>query len=265
MVLSIFRSSRLLEKPTESTTLIVESCVKEIVHLYNLKKWIRELCVQALSTIFKTIHDDYFSVALSQCRLLFEEVERNDEEELYVPVALSPASLLLMLQIQMIVHERQITLESEDLTRLFIDNSLVSPSLLKNHMSIYKESSFTFPKLHPLWEVSVHYIRSLSTSPENELIEWWTNVTDQVLSVSPERKGYVLYRVMRCSMCLKVCQMLFPFVPSSLLPMLLNDKICNVITSNSGNSKNYLHEQTIQLLDFFVSVPLWVFLDTIVY
>lgn len=53
--------------------------------------------------------------------------------------------------------------------------------------------------------------------------------------------------------------MLFPLVSSSMLPMLLNEKICTVISTNSGNSKNYLHEQTLHLLEFLVTVMMFHF------
>lgn len=193
-ILSLFRSSRFLkEKSTDSTISVVESATKEIVRLYNLKTWMRELCVQTISTMLKTVHNDLIPIILSQCRLLFEEISMNEDEELIVPVPLSPASLLLMLQIQIALHDRNIHLENGDLVRVFVHNADISPTQLKNQMTIYKESSFTFPKLHPLWEVSIQYIRSLSNTPDATLIEWWTAVTDHVLSASPERRGFISF------------------------------------------------------------------------
>ena len=56
------------------------------------------------------------------------------------------------------------------------------------------------------------------------------------------------------STCMKVCQLLFPVTPSGLLERLLNHRVMNVITSNSGHNKNYMHEQAVQLLDFLVTV-----------
>ena len=56
---------------------------------------------------------------------------------------------------------------------------------------------------------------------------------------------------------MKVCQLLFPVTPSGLLERLLNHRVMNVITSNSGHNKNYMHEQAVQLLDFLVTVRFW--------
>ena len=254
-ILSLFRSCRFLnDSPSETVTTVVENCAKEVVSLYTLKSWIRELCVQTISTMIKTVHPDLVVVILTQCRSLFEEVKEEENDELIVPIDLSPASLLLLLQIQIILHDRSISLNNSELTRLYINNPEITPSHLKTFMTLYKESSFTFPKLHPLWDTSIHFIQSLSSTPDVTLMEWWTAVTDQVLSTSPERKGYIHFSWIINRMCLKVCQMLFPLVSSSMLPMLLNDKICTVISSNSGNSKNYLHEQTLHLLEFLVTV-----------
>ena len=59
---------------------------------------------------------------------------------------------------------------------------------------------------------------------------------------------------MMTSTCMKVCRYLFPVIPSSMLDRLLAIRVMNIIKSNSGNSKNYMHEQAVQLLDFFVTV-----------
>lgn len=61
-------------------------------------------------------------------------------------------------------------------------------------------------------------------------------------------------RGMMNSTCMKVCRYLFPVIPSSMLDRLLSIRVMNIIKSNSGNSKNYMHEQAVQLLDFFVTV-----------
>lgn len=53
---------------------------------------------------------------------------------------------------------------------------------------------------------------------------------------------------------MKVCQLLFPVTPSGLLERLLNHRVINILTSNSGHNKNYMHEQAVQLLDFLVTV-----------
>lgn len=53
---------------------------------------------------------------------------------------------------------------------------------------------------------------------------------------------------------MKVCRLLFALTPSSQLGELLNARVMAVIKSNSGSSKNYMHEQVVHLLDFFVSV-----------
>ena len=57
-------------------------------------------------------------------------------------------------------------------------------------MNIYKECSYTFPKLHPLWNVSIQYILAIADNAESVSVEWWNMVTNQVLTFSPERKGY---------------------------------------------------------------------------
>ena len=59
------------------------------------------------------------------------------------------------------------------------------------------------------------------------------------------------------STCMKVCRYLFPVIPPTMLNQLLTTRVMNTIKSNSGNSKNYMHEQAVQLLDFFVTVSLF--------
>ena len=157
-----------------------------------MKSWIQDLCVQVLLTMLKNVHTHSISTILTQCKIIFEENAVNDDEELIVPRPFTPASLVLMLQIQQLLVEKEIGFdENEDLSRLFVHNTEVTPSLLHNYISVYKESSFTFPKLHPLWRTTIDYIRSLepAETAEASLLQWWSVVVDQVLSSSPERKG----------------------------------------------------------------------------
>lgn len=71
-----------------------------------------------------------------------------------------------------------------------------------------------------------------------------------------ERRRWVSSPSLSRSTCLKVCRLLFAQTPSSQLGELLNARVMAVIKSNSGGSKNYMHEQVVHLLDFFVTVAL---------
>ena len=48
-------------------------------------------------------------------------------------------------------------------------------------------------------------------------------------------------------------QLLLPHIPTSLLNEVLNSKICNVLTTSTGNKK-VLHEMTMNFLNFLVTV-----------
>ena len=187
-ILALFRSSRLVQNDYAE---VVENCTKEIVRLYNMKSWIQDVCVQTLITMLKNVHVDSISTILSQCKMLFEENAMNEDEELVVPHPFTPASLVLMFQVQKLLAEKEIDYEdNDDLSRLFVHNTEVTPYLLHNYMNVYKETSFTFPKLHPLWTTTIDYICSLeSNASEEVLLQWWSAVVDQVFSSSPERKG----------------------------------------------------------------------------
>ena len=130
-ILALFRSSRFLnEEPTENTKEIVENCAKELVRLYKLKKWICELCVQTIAVMLRSTHKDYIPLILTQCRSIFEEVKNNDGEDLIIPLPLTPASLCLLLQAQLILHERTISFDDDD------DIEVLAYSFIKNRFHI---------------------------------------------------------------------------------------------------------------------------------
>ena len=122
-ILALLRSSRFLNEE------IVENCAKELVRLYKLKKWICELCVQTIAVMLRSTHKDYIPIILTQCRSIFEEVKNNDGEDLIIPLPLTPASLCLLLQAQLILHERTISFDDDDM-------EVVVYSFIKNRFHI---------------------------------------------------------------------------------------------------------------------------------
>lgn len=187
-ILAIFRSTRLLdEEPTAETTELVAQCAKELVNLFSTKRWLREICVQSLCTLLRNVHPSLIPTVLEASLPIFEEQRSTDEEDLVIPVRLSPASLLYLLQIVPILRQREVMLTPE-LSRVYLQNNAVEPNRLRGLMGVYKESVFTFPKLHPLWPATVEYIRAVAEEPEYTLMTWWTAVTEQVLGATTERR-----------------------------------------------------------------------------
>lgn len=255
-ILSLFRSTRFLnDPPTEETREIVEKCIEEILRLYNQKRWLHEICVQTLNTVLRSSHPGLTSLILKCSLPLFRESRVDDNNEvLLIPIPLNPSSLLYLLEVQLFLHGKDLQFDDEEVERTFVKNAEVTPHHLCHLMSVYQGSTFTYPTIHPLWPVSIEYIRVFAEDPEDSLMSWWDAVTTQVLSSSPERQGLacrwgVMHRVV-----LKVCRSLFPLVSTASLSRLLNKATVQLIRSVSGNSKNYLHKQALHLLNFFVTV-----------
>ena len=179
----------LSKEASESDIEITRKCTSEIVRLFGLKNWLCDICTQTLITMLQTSHNSLVPVILEGCVPLYEETSRNEEEELVTPVALSPSSLLLLLQIQLLLRERSLEIANPSLAHIFVNNASVNAGRLATLMSVYAASSYVFPKLHPLWSTSITYIQTFSESPDVALIDWWNAVTDEVMPSSMDRKG----------------------------------------------------------------------------
>ena len=189
-ILALYRSTRFLSKEaSESDIEITRKCTSEIVRLFGLKNWLCDICTQTLITMLQTSHNSLVPVILEGCVPLYEETSHNEEEELVTPVALSPSSLLLLLQIQLLLRERSLEIANPSLVHIFVNNASVNAGRLATLMSVYAASSYVFPKLHPLWSTSITYIQTFSESPDVTLIDWWNAVTDEVMPSSMDRKG----------------------------------------------------------------------------
>lgn len=189
-ILSLFRSTRFLSNIASASDIeITKKCASEIVRLHHLKSWLCTICVQALTTMLQFSHESLIPVILECCTPLFEEVTRNEDEDLVAPVPLSPSSLLFLLQTQMLLQQRGIKLSSASLRHIFTANAEVSPTRLTTLMPIYAASTTVYPKVHPLWSASIAYIQAFSDSPDVTLMEWWNAVTNVVLPTSMERKA----------------------------------------------------------------------------
>lgn len=190
-ILSLFRSTRFQkEPPSEETRSIVQKCVEEVIGCYQQKQWLREVSVQTLVTILKFSHDDLIPVILSSCLPLYQESRPNGEnEELLIPLSFTPASLQLILQVQLLLHGKQLEFTDETVRRTFVENAEVNPHHLKQLVSVYRDSAFAFPKIHPLWTVTVDYLKQFAEDWEESLLKWWEAITTQVLSMSAEIGG----------------------------------------------------------------------------
>lgn len=190
-ILSLFRSTRFMkESPSEEVRSIVEKCVEEVVGFYKEKQWLREISVQTLITILKFSHDDLIPVILSNSLPLYWESQENEENEvLLIRLPFTPSSLQFLIQVQLVLHDKHLTITDENVKRTFLENTEVNPHRLKQLMTVYRDSSFTFPKVHPLWSVSIDYLKQFTENWEESLLKWWEAVTMQVLSMSAERGG----------------------------------------------------------------------------
>ena len=191
-ILSLFRSTRFMkESPSEETRSIVQKCVEEVLGFYKQKQWLREISVQTLITILRFSHDDLIPLILSNSLSLYIESRPNEEnEELLIPIPFTPASLQFLLQVQLLLHDKHIEFDDENVKRTFVENAEVNPHHLKQLVNVYRDSSFTFPKLHALWTVTIDYLQQFAENWEEPLLKWWDAITTQVLSMSAERGGY---------------------------------------------------------------------------
>ena len=192
-ILSLFRSTRFMtESPSEETRSIVQKCVEEVLGFYKQKQWLREISVQTLITILRFSHDDLIPLILSNSLSLYIESRPNEEnEELLIPIPFTPASLQFLLQVQLLLHDKHIEFDDENVKRTFVENAEVNPHHLKQLVNVYRDSSFTFPKLHALWTVTIDYLQQFAENWEEPLLKWWDAITTQVLSMSAERGGYL--------------------------------------------------------------------------
>ena len=251
-ILAIFRSTRLLKEESDESKEVAKKCTEEVFALYKSKRWLREICVQTFLTMLRNAHAAIVPVILESTLPMFEEtVVGEDDEELLTPVPLTSSSLCYLLEVKTLLQQRELHLP-EELRGIYETNPDIEPSHLSSLMGLYRESTFTFPKVHPLWQATIDYLRALP-SANAALMAWWQTVTEHVMNTT-ERRRWVFSAELSDSTCLKVCRLLFAITPSTQLGELLNARVMAVIKSNSGNSKNYMHEQVVHLLDFFVSV-----------
>lgn len=193
-ILAIFRSTRLMgEKISKDAMNMVRESVKEVLSLYQSKRWLREVCVQTFMTMLNSVHSSTIPVILEITLPLFEEhkTTEEEEEELFVPIPLTPSSLQYLLQVKTLLHQRGLTLSDEDLQRVYWKNSEIEPAHLKSLMNVYRDSTFTFPKVHPVWKASIDYFMEVAPKPVDMLMDWWLAVTEQVMPTTAERRRYV--------------------------------------------------------------------------
>lgn len=192
-ILAIFRSTRLVPTPKDTSFNVVKKCTEEVLNLYMSKRWLREICIQTFLTMLRNVHVDLIPVILEGTLPLFQEqkVMENEEEELLIPVPLTCSSLFYLLGVKTLLHQRSVSLPNEDLERVYQKNPEIEPNQLKSLMHIYRESTFTFPKIHPLWQATIDLIREVSASPNETLMEWWEAVTEHVMTTTAERRRYV--------------------------------------------------------------------------
>ena len=253
-ILAIFRSTRLLKEESDESKEVAKKCTEEVFALYKSKRWLREICVQTFLTMLRNAHVTIISTILEGTLPMFEEtVVGENGEELLTPVPLTSSSLCYLLEVKTLLQQRELHLP-EELQGIYESNPDIEPSHLSSLMGLYRESTFTFPKVHPLWQATIAYLRSLP-SANSLLMAWWQTVTEHVMNTT-ERRRWVSSPSLSRSTCLKVCRLLFAQTPSSQLGELLNARVMAVIKSNSGGSKNYMQEQVVHLLDFFVTVAL---------
>ena len=190
-ILAIFRSTRLMgERLPKETMNVVRESATEVLQLYQSKRWLREVCVQTFMTMLNNVHASTVPVILEITLSLFEEqkVTEEDEEELFVPIPLTPSSLQYLLQVKTFLHKHTLTLSNEDLQRVYWKNSEIEPAHLKSLMNVYRESTFTFPKVHPVWKASIDYLREVAPKPYEMMMDWWFAVTEHVMTTTAERR-----------------------------------------------------------------------------
>ncbi|TPX37827.1 hypothetical protein SeMB42_g06860 [Synchytrium endobioticum] len=227
-----FTLSGVLARPT-TTIQDIQILVSELVKYQRAKSYLRECCAGVLISVSEALSNTDLEEPVIEYILSTILIPEgiNNPEQLWLAIVLQNKYPRLPVW-------KTLT-SSTDHSSAWQKPWLLHPSNRERLAEILKESSYSNPKLHGVWNVIIHAVLSANKGVKEKskrkvisLLEFWQLVLDTMFSSTPERK-YVVYELFK---------VLLPRLNPTQIPVVLNRIFIRQLMRDLSDSKGLLFD-----------------------